>query len=175
MSNVIIGIIGVILFIGLAVAGATILGRDFMTASASTDAATVSSHLQQFAQGVQVLKVRRGVILPGTTSSNLGNVLVTNKALEEVPVNPVFASPYYGADINGGATTGELRIVFTSLGTSRQARDTCYAIEEAAGNANPVPIIDTPVGFIARSQAAPRLGCMNDADFGNQFVAYILT
>lgn len=172
MSNVIIGIIGVILFIGLAVAGATILGRDFMTASASTSAATVSSHLQQMAQGVQVLKARRGVTIAASAGGTLGNTLVSWKALEEVPVNPITpANPYYASNDAGVGATTPMEYILVNLGSSQKARDTCFAIEEQAGNADPTPVIDTnQQNFRARTQAYSRLSCVRNSD---RFIAYI--
>jgi hypothetical protein len=177
MSNVLIGIIGVILFIGLAIAGTTILGSDFMTASSSVKATAVSAHLQQFAQGTQVLKVRRGVFIPGSIGASLGSYLISNKALEEIPVNPmVTGNPYIGADATGsGGSSSEIRIVYTDIGAAadRKAHDVCYAIEEQAGNTNPATVVDSPTGFPARAAATQRLGCMLDADYNNHYVAYI--
>lgn len=174
MSNVIIGIIGVILFIGLAVAGAVILGSDFMTASASTQAATVTAHMHQMATGVQVLKARRGVTIPSNVGAGLGNVLVANKALEEVPVNPVVAgSGYVASNPFGGSDGSETRLIYTDMGASKKARDACFAIEEQAGNPNPAGVVDSPTAFDTRAVQAPRVGCMMDVYISNHYVAYI--
>lgn len=61
MSNVLIGIIGVILFIGLALAGALILGDDFRTASSASQAASVMSQLKQTADAADMRKLKLGV------------------------------------------------------------------------------------------------------------------
>ena len=42
MSNVLIGVLGAILFIGLAVAGAVLLGTDFMSATSDSRAAATA-------------------------------------------------------------------------------------------------------------------------------------
>ena len=174
MSNVLIGIIGVILFIGLAIAGATILGSDFMTASASTQASIVSSHLNQMAQGVQALQARRGITLPSNTNGNLGNVLVSYKALEEVPVNPLVpGNAYNAANAQGSSDATQARIIFTDLGNSKQARDTCFAIEEAAGNSNAAAVVDVSTRFDVQATAQARLGCMMDYYLSDHYVAYI--
>ncbi len=174
MSNVIIGIIGVILFIGLAVAGATILGSDFMTASATTQAATVTAHMQQMATGVQVLKARRGVSIPSNVGAGLGGILVANKALEEIPVNPIApSSGYVASNPTGGNDANETRLIYTDMGNSRKARDACFAIEEQAGNPNPTGVVDNPTAFDTRAMQAPRVGCMMDVYINNHYVAYI--
>lgn len=60
MSNVLIGIIGVILFIGLALAGALILGEDFMSASSSSKATAAISNGRQIAQAVAMHDLKTG-------------------------------------------------------------------------------------------------------------------
>ena len=66
MSNVLIGIIGVILFIGLALAGALILGDDFRTASNSSQAAALMSQIKQATDAADMRQLKLGV---GTTPS----------------------------------------------------------------------------------------------------------
>lgn len=173
MSNVIIGIIGVILFIGLAIAGTTILGSDFMTAGASAQAATVSSHLNQMAQGVQALQARRAVTLPASIGGGLGASLVSYKALEEVPVNPLVPGNAYNAADANGNVNGQMQLIYVDLGLGKMARDTCFAIEENAGNSNAATVVDVSTLFDVRAKAAPRLGCMMDSYLANHYVAYI--
>jgi hypothetical protein len=60
MSNVLIGIIGVILFIGLALAGALILGDDFKTATASSQAAAAAQTMLQIQSAIGMWKVKTG-------------------------------------------------------------------------------------------------------------------
>jgi hypothetical protein len=61
MSNVLIGIIGVILFIGLALAGALILGDDFKSASNVTTASALMSQLKQAADAADMRRVKTGI------------------------------------------------------------------------------------------------------------------
>lgn len=61
MSNVLIGIIGVILFIGLALAGALILGDDFKASSNSAQAAALMSQIKQAADAADMRKLKLGV------------------------------------------------------------------------------------------------------------------
>jgi len=60
MSNVLIGIIGVILFIGLALAGALILGDDFKSSQADTLAARYGTSLSQMEAATAMMKLKTG-------------------------------------------------------------------------------------------------------------------
>lgn len=71
MSNVLIGIIGVILFIGLALAGALILGSDFMDASSSSKAAAHISQISQIAHAASMYELKTGRQLPSSSSPNV--------------------------------------------------------------------------------------------------------
>jgi hypothetical protein len=175
MSNVLVGIIGVILFIGLALAGALLLGNDFMTASATTQGAVLSSQLQQLSQAYLGMKMRRGITLQADVNGNLAQTLINNKALAGMPTNPVMtANSYLTADAAGTVgSTNELGVIFTRLGQSAKAKDICYSIEETAGNTNPSAAVDTNLTFSVRLAQAPRLGCMRSWNMGNEFVAYI--
>ena len=173
MSNVLIGIIGVILFIGLALAGALILGEDFMTASSSSRAAALSSHMQQLSAGVNTLAYKRGIIIPANSGAGFAQTLVDNKAIKSIPRNPVTNGLYYPADETGGATARPMRSIYSSLGTDTKARDVCYAIEEQAGNGNPGGSISSPVQFATKFASQPRMGCFMNPSIGNSYTAYI--
>ena len=71
MSNVLIGIIGVILFIGLALAGALILGDDFRTASSSSKAAAHISQISQIAHAASMYELKTGRRVPDSASPNM--------------------------------------------------------------------------------------------------------
>jgi len=172
MSNVLIGIIGVILFIGLALASALILGEDFTTASSSSRAAALSSHLQQITGAINVLAYKRGVIIPSNSGAGFAQQLVDRGALKTVPVNPVNNAPYYPADRGGGATTNPIGVVYTFLGTDSKSRDVCYAIEEQAGNGDPAASIATPIQFHIKVPSQPRLGCFMNPSIGNSYTVY---
>jgi hypothetical protein len=84
MSNVLIGIIGVILFIGLALAGALILGDDFKSASSSSQAAALMAQLKQAADAAEMRRLKLGV---GTTPATETSFLVP-RFLKTPAVNP---------------------------------------------------------------------------------------
>lgn len=172
MANVIIGIIGVILFIGLAIAGAVLLGSDFQTAKGSTQAAAVSSHLQQYAQAVQVVRLRRGVVFPSNTGTALGTSLVSYNALSDIPVNPLTGGAYIPVNATGGSDANPTAFIYTDLGTTARARDICFGVEEGANSATTATVVDTAATLSSRLAAAPRLGCMKSST-GNRYLAYI--
>ena len=60
MSNVLIGIIGVILFIGLALAGALFLGPRFQEATINSKASAQMAGLKQIADAVNMYRVQEG-------------------------------------------------------------------------------------------------------------------
>ena len=70
MSNVLIGIIGVILFIGLALAGALILGEDFKTARTEASIATLQTQGKQMVDAVSMRRLKTGSTIP---SGNLSD------------------------------------------------------------------------------------------------------
>lgn len=69
MSNVLIGIIGVILFIGLALAGALFLGEDFQNASSSAQGAALMSQIKQAADAAEMRRLKLGVSTTPSTST----------------------------------------------------------------------------------------------------------
>jgi hypothetical protein len=87
MSNVLIGIIGVILFIGLALAGALILGDDFRSATNETQAAAAVSQLQQVKAAVDMWKLKTGQ----STIMNQNTAFLTPRFLKIPAVNPTKA------------------------------------------------------------------------------------
>jgi hypothetical protein len=84
MSNVLIGIIGVILFIGLALAGALILGDDFKSASNASQAAALMSQMKQAADAAEMRRLKTGV---GSTPSIETDFLVS-RFLKTPAINP---------------------------------------------------------------------------------------
>ncbi len=87
MSNVLIGIIGVILFIGLALAGALILGDDFRTARSDTQAAAAASQLQQVKAAIDMWKLKTGQ----STITNQNTAFLVPRFLKIQATNPTSA------------------------------------------------------------------------------------
>lgn len=143
MSNVLIGIIGVILFIGLALAGALILGDDFKSASTSSRAAAVVTQLQQVQSAVEMWRLKTGqrVVVGQTTAFLVPRFLKTpgmNVSGFSDPTIPQWNQIWFNNDVdpNGyleptlAAGWAEM-IIGPSYDTKAQAM--CQAIEEGQG------------------------------------------
>ncbi len=88
MSNVLIGIIGVILFIGLALAGALFLGPRFQQATSNSDAAAVMTSIKQAVDAAEMWRIQEGrSFIPATSPAFL-----TPGYLKSVPANPAPAA-----------------------------------------------------------------------------------
>ena len=87
MSSVIIGVIGVILFIGLAIAGASHLGPRFTSASRDAKTTALVSAVQQVSQGLEMYRLKTGTDFPAGTAIN-GNASLTPRFLKTAYVNP---------------------------------------------------------------------------------------
>jgi hypothetical protein len=144
MSNVLIGIIGVILFIGLALAGALILGDDFKSASSSSQAAAVVSQLQQTQSAIEMWRLKTGQrqIMTQDTSFLVPRFLKTRAVNASsyrnagVPYwNEVFLNNDIDANQDNEAKGYVARwaMVIMGISTDTKARDTCLAIEEGQG------------------------------------------
>jgi hypothetical protein len=88
VSNVLIGIIGVILFIGLALAGALFLGERFSEASINSDAAIVSNNLKQMADAARMMATQEG----RTMMEHDHTLLVGGGYLKALPKNHLYPS-----------------------------------------------------------------------------------
>ena len=88
MSNVLIGIIGVILFIGLALAGALFLGPRFQESTNNSKASAAVQAVSQVASAAAMYRLQEGVAV--TTNQNT-NMLVASKYLKSPPVNTIMS------------------------------------------------------------------------------------
>ncbi len=84
MSNVLIGIIGVILFIGLALAGALFLGPRFQESTQNSQAASIMSSLKQVTDAAELRLLDLGV---QTTPATDASFLTTGGYLRTAPIN----------------------------------------------------------------------------------------
>jgi type II secretory pathway pseudopilin PulG len=89
MSNVLIGIIGVILFIGLALAGALFLGPRFQEATNASRASAMVQSVSQIASALDLRALNAGQSIGDVQREMLpDDVLVTEGYLKSMPVNP---------------------------------------------------------------------------------------
>jgi hypothetical protein len=138
MSNVLIGIIGVILFIGLALAGALFLGEDFMNASASSEASAQISTGRQIMNAVAMHDLKTG--------STLGYRRADGERTNLSDLKPRFLKD--GSPSNGWHfhLSGRGRIYAAKdLTNTSENRRVCFEIQRQAGQIshNAADIYDT--------------------------------
>ena len=140
MSNVLIGIIGVILFIGLALAGALFLGPRFQESTNNSRASAAVQAVSQVANAANMYQVQEGKSDYSTTN------LVSGGYLKVLPSNPTSSTdaPAIG--------TG---VVTMKLGTNASA--VCAAIAKQTSGATTTP---------ATQPANATAGCYGDATAG---------
>src|SRR3546814_15520869 len=135
MSNVLIGIIGVILFIGLALAGALFLGERFLGTKTDSEAARFIAEGAQIANAYELFGIQEGrypdAMGAGTTSPSDAKFeqLVSTGYLKDIPVGglrpPGFTNNWYLDDTRGAA--------LTFIGTAEGARDSAPGARQRLG------------------------------------------
>lgn len=128
MSNVLIGIIGVILFIGLALAGALFLGGKFSDASNESEAARIISEGAQINRAFEMHRVEQGALPDGAGESGDANEraiaqLQTRGYLKSIPEG---ASGKWHVSEQGGS-------VLSLIGTGEGAGAICATARKQAG------------------------------------------
>ena len=141
MSNVLIGIIGVILFIGLALAGALFLGPRFQESSASSKASAMMSMLKQTADAANMANVTEGkpvltndsiVLTPGYLKSEIknptpiaqqqpSNYILKIRMDENIGPNP---------DNRGGTSPARYAVGVVGVGNDPVGRSVCQKIAD---------------------------------------------
>lgn len=163
MSNVLIGIIGVILFIGLALAGALFLGPRFQEVSSNSQASAVMTGLKQVSDAASLWGLQNGKNhVPST-----GTAFLQPDYLKTAPSNPAangsntyFWSyrfdnnifPYWSPEPIYAA---KFVLAPVGLGTDAKARSICLAIQKSVGQST-IPT-DTTAGDPQPNQQA---GCL---------------
>jgi hypothetical protein len=172
MSNVLIGIIGVILFIGLALAGALFLGPRFQESSNTSKAAAVTQAVQQVANAISLRNVDSGQQMLATNDATNLQTLLTERYLKATPTNPFTgsAATFRIVDLPGNNIEAA-RWVIMDLGTSTQAREACRAAERSFGVSDPSDHIDTQVKFGEWAPAKGRASCINNF-WSNSYMIY---
>lgn len=135
MSNVLIGIIGVILFIGLALAGALFLGPRFQESTNNSRASAAVQAVAQVSSAANMFRVQEG---RGAADAD---ALVTADYLKSLPSNPTSGNGAGLPALTGDANTTVGRRVEMTLGDNGGA--VCEAINKQSGQAD---VIDAPTG-----------------------------
>lgn len=142
MSNVLIGVIGVILFIGLALAGALLLGDRFSNSKTDSEAARLISGGSQISKAYEMYRINEGVYPDGagyTGDANQRKLLqLKDKGyLKEIPQGGATsgsATPWYIDDTKGAA--------LTLIGSDGGSLKICQAARKQAGFTDAVKSCD---------------------------------
>lgn len=146
MSNVIIGIIGVILFIGMAVAGAVFLGPKLGDSRIDAEAVGYLNQTGQISKAVEEYSSDRGR-LPIEAGREPIDILVSEKYMKYAPAG--------GAD--GWMLNSETKALITPVdGGGVRANKVCIAARTKAKVPNPTKVLkcdgsDAPGGVLAPS------------------------
>ena len=159
MSNVLIGIIGVILFIGLALAGALFLGPRFQESANNSKAAAIVQHMQQLTSAMNMYEVNEGKPLVAVDYNNGVSTMVSSGYVKSILRNPISTERYHAVDATGLGSSLATKYVYSNIGNSEVAVNICKAIERQAGAADSEASTRTSVGWqYAVSNKRP--GCL---------------
>lgn len=131
MSNVLIGIIGVILFVGLAVAGASYYGPALMGSRIEAQASEYLSQSSQIARAIESYSSDNGRLPVDGTGTQPVSILVTSGYMKSAP--PGGRSPWIWS--------AAAKALLTPAGdTNDEGTRVCVAARKRAGMANPTQI-----------------------------------
>jgi hypothetical protein len=165
MSNVLIGIIGVILFIGLALAGALILGDDFRNASSSSKAAAIMNGVGQISDAANMYRLKMGAPLRS------GDIMqLAPRFIRARPTNVVGDGWNYDMRDSGGFMNGDAYVAETGMPLTPAMRQVC--IEIAQDNGMPLASDGGPI----QSSTLPsqQTGCFQATGWGDVSNMYLV-
>jgi hypothetical protein len=160
MSNVLIGIIGVILFIGLALAGALFLGPRFQESSNSSRAAALSQSVFQVASAIEMYELQEGVrrtfgsiddLVPGYLKS------IPHEVGSGAGGSMYLSDRAFGLhEVDGDDPRRYDRFVVSRIGGSNPV-PVCHAMNQQAGHPDRI-VGDPSMEFIGRTGCVKRVG-----------------
>ena len=155
MSNVLIGIIGVILFIGLALAGALFLGPRFQESTNNSRASAAVQAVAQVSNAANMYKVQEGKDVAGSGVTP-ATQLQSDSYLKSVPTNPTGEGD--AAAQTAGTFKVQVQAVPTTAGTIR------YVTMKLSTNATAVCDAINKQSGVATAPATPTgtQGCTSD-------------
>ena len=154
MSNVLIGIIGVILFIGLALAGALFLGQRFQESSTTSKASASVAQVRQIVSAIELYQLETGRTM---IASDDNASLLLNGYLKSMPANPFNRNSYDINDATANLGTAPVRLVISRIGSDSVAKDGCMAIEKQFGRSTD---LTRQSDFQAAVAAGGQVGCL---------------
>lgn len=160
MSNVLMGVVGVVLFVGLALAGALFLGDTFQQASNRSKAATVQAQLRQVVDATSMARTRLGrPVLTGEVG--IYSPLMP-RFLKKPPSNPIRqGASFFLLDEDGALTAGgEARTAVVYLNNDAVSRRICEDIDRGAGRTGEKQAFDAGKRSFASNSIVGETGCM---------------
>lgn len=160
MTNVLVGIIGVILFIGLALASAMFLGPRFQQAFVDSKAMTLSQMASQINLALSMRRTDAGVPFVARTSVA---TLASTGYLNSLPINPYLGEggfPFrvlYSGDL--GSPLFYADVVFVSLGHTKEVPQVCQAINRQISGMDGIPEMPVANGSNVHSMIVRTGGC----------------
>jgi hypothetical protein len=143
MSNVLIGIIGVILFIGLALAGALFLGPRFQESTNNSKASAAVQAVSQVASAANMYRVQEG---KSVVSNDTLAVLTAASYLKSAPSNPAGTVEASFISAAGTAAAGaDAAMVVMPLATNADA--ICNAISKQTNSVDTAPTVAAAAGL----------------------------
>ena len=168
MTNVLIGIIGVLLFIGLALAGAMFLGPRFQQAQQNSKAMSLTQMASQIVIAMEIKRNEDGTPMPARQSMT---VLAQKSYLKSVPTNPYLGNggwPFralYSHDLHSPDYYAD--VVFLSIGHSEEAPAVCRSINRQSGiPGDEVPTLPLSSGSDIGPALLKPSGCFRMHDAG---------
>ena len=165
MSNVLIGIIGVILFIGLALAGASFLGGTVTDGRTQSDAVQIVTSSQQMVGAVRMYRIRTQRNLPNALDNT--STLISAGILRVAPVNPIApANIPFTVDAGGNLGSNRPTYVLMYLGQSERALKACIEIEIQNNRTDRIAAstMQTTIPFLTRATTSSA-GCHRNLGF----------
>ncbi|AXK44113.1 hypothetical protein [Erythrobacter aureus] len=167
MSSVLVGIIAVILFIGLAIVSSLYLGGQFNTASAKSQALEMTNKASQLNQATALYWTEQG--RPVVARSSVRSLLEKGY-LKKVPVNPYIdrgGAPFrmlFSGDVYSANYYADVIIV--DMGQDEDAKEVCSAINRQASHSGTIPEIDVSEGARVSAMTEAPTGCFQMHDVG---------
>lgn len=168
MSNVLIGIVGIILFIGLALAGASFFGPVVTDSLSESKANGTMQVLSKVATAIQIRNREMEVSTPSAVDAS---VLVP-EYLDEIPRNPTNSSAVYLLNSVATVGVGGAAMVATKIGADAESRLMCLYLNRSGGSKTDVVPLHT------NTLPTQRAGCVqSNITYGpfltGDYVAYV--
>lgn len=162
MSNVLVGIVGIILFIGLALASATFFGP---VVTESIDEAKAGGVVRILTATSSAVVIRNREMEMISQGSNDSSVLVPNY-LDDLPVNPISQAPVMMVNASLQPTS-DARFVASRMGPDGEAA--CAYLNYVGGGSRSVP---SYTGTPTRRLGCARMVSANGIFSAGEMVAF---